>query len=92
MAKVYISGLPGAPTAVAIRRATWDCLGVTVKIGFDHTTDDFVLVCSGQGNMDFSEHPIKDPASAGGNGDIVFTTIGHGAGDAYTIFLELDVG
>ncbi len=90
VAKVDISGLTGAPTKVKINKVQYNCVGMAVKILFDHTADDTVLVLDGSGKFDFTEYGgLKDPASAGGTGDILFTTVGHTAGDSYTICLEI---
>lgn len=89
--KVDISTLPGAPTAVKIRRVVFACEGMSVKVAFDHTTDDTVLVLAGQGEFDFYPYGgLKDPASAGDTGDILFTTTGHTAADSYTILMEIE--
>lgn len=88
--KVDISTLPGAPTAVKINKVQYDVSGMQVRVLFDHTTDDTVLTLSGQGIMDFCDFGgLKDPASAGGTGDILFTTIGHSANDTYTVVLDI---
>jgi len=90
--KVDISGLQGAPTSVNIRKVWFNTSGMSVAILFDHDTDDKVLELQGGGSpfFDFTGFGgIKDPASTGGPGDILFTTTGHTAGDTYTIILEL---
>jgi hypothetical protein len=90
VAKVDISGLQGAPTKVKINKVWYNTSGMSVKIAFDHTTDDTVLILQGDGFMDFTSFGgMKDPASAGDTGDIVFTTNGHTAGDTYSIVLEV---
>jgi hypothetical protein len=89
--KVDISALDGAPTRVVITKLKWSCDGMQVKILFDHTTDDLVAILSGRGELDGdSDAPIKDPASAGDTGDILFTTAGHTAGDGYTVYMECE--
>jgi len=89
--KVNISGLIGAPTAVKILQIWWTTVGMSVKVLFDHTTDDVVAVLDGTGHMDLREFGIPDPASAGGTGDILFTTTGHTAGDTYFIVMEIGI-
>jgi hypothetical protein len=90
--KVDISGLVGAPTAVKINKVRYSIFGMSVKIAFNHTTPDTVLVLSGSGSMDFTSFGgIQDPKSTGGTGDIQFTTIGHAASDTYTIALEVGI-
>tara|TARA_Y100000310_G_scaffold157246_1_gene156619 strand:- start:3430 stop:3807 length:378 start_codon:yes stop_codon:yes gene_type:complete len=89
--KVDISGLPGSPTKVAIARAAWCCDGVKVKVGFDHTADDYVMICAGQHSMDMRDYGgVADPASTGETGDVIFTTVGATADDTYSILLELE--
>lgn len=91
VAKVDISGLTGAPTAVKILRVWYSVYGMSVSILFDHTTDDKVLVFQGDGCFDMRDFAgIADPASTGGTGDILFTTAGHTSGDTYTIILEVE--
>lgn len=90
VAKVDISGLTGAPTKVTIEEIWFDCVGMAVRILFDHTTDDQMLTLAGTGHWDFSSFGgINDPASAGGTGDILFTTVGHTSGDTYNIILKV---
>lgn len=88
--KVDISTLPGAPSAVKIEKVWYNTFGMAVKILFDHTTDDTGMVLQGDGYMDFTKFGgLKDPASTGGTGDILFTTVGHTLGDTYNIVLQL---
>lgn len=86
--KVDISTLPGAPTKVRISKMKWSVSGMVVKVYFDHTTDDLVSVLSGDGEI---SQPLEDPASAGGTGDILFTTIGAVANSSYMIEMEVEV-
>jgi hypothetical protein len=86
--KVDISTLPGAPTKVRISKLSWCVNGMTVKVYFDHTTDDLVAILSGDGSI---EVPLGDPTSAGGTGDILFTTVGAVANSSYQIVMELEV-
>jgi len=86
VAKVDISGLTGTPTKVTIKKLWWNCVGMAVRILFDHTTDDAVFLCAGDGHLCMKDSPgIADPASSGGTGDILFTTVGHTSGDMYSI-------
>jgi hypothetical protein len=88
--KVDISTLQGNPSKVKIEKIWYNTFGMAVKILFDHTTDDTVLVLQGDGCFDFTGFGgIKDPASAGDTGDIFFTTVGHTSGDTYSIVLQL---
>lgn len=88
--KIDISALPGAPTAVRITRVWYSIYGGSVRVLFDHDTDDTVLVLGGSGHLDFRCFGgIPDPASTGGTGDIRFTTVGTVANDTYTIVMEV---
>jgi hypothetical protein len=90
VAKVDISTLPGAPTKVKINKVMYSTFGMSVSVLFDHTADDRVLALQGDGCMDFcAVGGLQDPASAGGTGDILFTTNGASAGDTYTIVLDI---
>lgn len=98
--KVDKSGLlasDGAePASLDILKIQWNCDGMAVRVLWDHTTDDLALALSGVGSIDFTAtgapqgiirytEGIKDPRSAGGAGDILFTTVGHTSGDTYNI-------
>lgn len=86
--------------ALDIEAVRWNIQGFTsVRILWDHTTDDVALVLSGNGYEDFigpgSERDISvaplltDPRSAGGTGDILLTSIGAAANATYDITLWL---
>jgi hypothetical protein len=90
VSKVDISALSQSPLKVRINRIWYNTFGMAVKVIFDHTSDDTALVLQGDGQFDFSLfRGIPDPASAGGTGDILFTTVGHTSGDTYSIVMEL---
>jgi len=80
-----------------IEKVVWACDGMQVRILWDHTTDDLALALSGSGSLDFKDMAgtgrargaILDPRSAGGSGDILFTTSGHTSGDTYNVTLWL---
>lgn len=83
-----------------IEKISWACDGMTVRILWDHDTDDLGLVCAGTGSIDFkggkdsipglmNAGALRDPRSTGGTGDILFTTNGHSSGDSYSITLWL---
>lgn len=87
--KVDVSALTPACSTVSVEKVWYSTYGMAVKILFDATTDDVMLVLQGDGVFDFSEIAgIKDPKSAGYIGDILFTTVGHTSGDTYTIVLK----
>ena len=87
------------PSKLAIEAIRWNVQGYThVRILFDHTADDLVMTVAGSGQEDFvnggpsdfsGTQGLVDPASAGGTGDIVFTTAGTTAGNTYDITLWL---
>lgn len=90
VAKINISGLAGAPIKVKINKIWYDISGMAVEMSFDHDANDTVLVLGDQGFLDFTSFGgIQDPASTGGTGDVLFTTIGETANDTYTIIVEL---
>ncbi len=89
--KFDISAITGGPTKVKINRVSWSCSGMVVRVLFDHTTDDTVLILDDKGSFDFRDSGgLHDPASAGDTGDILFTTIGHTSGDTYCIDMEIE--
>lgn len=90
--KVDVSALAGAPTRVAIERIHYTTSGMAVRIEWDATTDVPAWLCAtdGDGTFDFSHFGgITNDAGTGVTGDVFFTTIGHTAGDTYTIILEM---
>jgi hypothetical protein len=81
------------PDTLSIVRVSWSIQGFTsVRILFDHTTDDVVFICAA-GNGYWEETmqggPIRDPDTTGGTGDILFTTAGAVSGATYTITLQV---
>jgi len=95
--KVDISTLTlpnGQPcTSTAIEEIKWDVQGFeAVKISWDHNTDDTAEVCSGQGTVSYQHLGyLFDPASTGGTGDVLFSTIGPTSGATYDITLVLQL-
>ncbi len=94
--KVDISDVFPDATKVKINKVMYSIAGMAVKISFDHTADDTVLVLSGDGQMDFCNKlcgvdpgGMTDPASAGGTGDILFSTLGADLNDTYTVILDI---
>lgn len=86
------------PASLDIEAIAWACDGMTVRIEWDHTTDDLAMAVSGRGYIDFrgkdldivpTDCRLKDPRSTGGTGDILFTTVGHTSGDTYNVTLWL---
>ena len=82
-----------------IEQVRWAIQGFTsVRILWDHTTDDVGLVLTGSGYDDFrgevgmrgyNTGALKDPRSSGGTGDILLTTNGGSSGATYDITLVL---
>lgn len=93
-----LSTLGIAPVALDIEKVRWNIQGMaSVRILWDHTTDDRALVLSGSGFDDFRGDDtdtnfvggLRDPVSAGGTGDILVTTDGAVSGGSYDITLWL---
>jgi hypothetical protein len=93
VAKVDLSAITDSsgrtPIAADIEFIEYDIQGYTsIRLHWDHTTDDTALQISGAGEMDFTPWGMhKDPRTAGGTGDLLLTTTGHSSGDTYTILL-----
>lgn len=91
--------LDGAEAAsLDIEKIKWNCVGMAVRVLWDHTTDDLATILDGSGEIDFkgggvgkvsSGDVLRDPRSAGGAGDVLFTTIGHSSGDTYQVTIWL---
>lgn len=74
--------------------AKWSCVGMQVKLLWDHNTDDLAMILDNQGEENFSApsagtggrfsgRKLADPRSTGGTGDVLLTTVGHSSGDTY---------
>lgn len=91
--KLDISGLTapsgGAPTSVTLLEARWAVNSFNyVVLEWDHTTNDEMLVCSGNDYASFEGMGgLHDPGSTGGTGDVVLTTDGGADGASYDITL-----
>ena len=88
------------PASLDIMQARWNIQGFTsVRILWDHTTDDVALVMTGSVYDDFTQlindtvfrntPGLADPRSAGATGDILLTTNGGASGSTYDITLWL---
>jgi hypothetical protein len=86
------------PDSLDILEARWNIQGfVSVRILWDHTTDDTALVLNGSGYDDFrgaesysrAKKGLADPRSAGDTGDLLLTTAGAVSGATYDITLRL---
>lgn len=93
--KVDVSTLTGfngqTPSEVLIEKIQYLLFGMQVQILWDADTDVLAveLVPDAGDCVDFREWPISNNAGTGKTGDIRFTTVGHTAGDSYTIILAL---
>lgn len=89
--KVDVSALNGAPAEVAITKVVFSTYGMAVKLYWDATTDTLALALPSDhcGEMDFGRQGIRNSAGSGKTGDILLSTIGHSAGDAYSITLYM---
>jgi hypothetical protein len=87
--KVDASTLAGAPAALAIQKIVFATQGMSVNILWDATTDvpAWVVPADQSASLDFGPNGILNNAGAGKTGDIMFTTVGHTAGDSYSIML-----
>ena len=75
--------------SLAIKRISWSTSGMSVRVLFDATTDDFAFQCpTDDANEMVFEPPLRNPVSSGATGDINLTTVGHTSGDAYAIQIE----
>lgn len=91
--KVDVSALSPAASTVKIMRIIFTTDGMAVQILFDATSNilAYSIAKDQTGTLDFSKFGgLKNNAGAGVTGDILFTTVGHGAGDSYSIILEMD--
>jgi hypothetical protein len=93
--KQAVSGLTKAKgdtvTNLRIDEIKWDVQGFTsVRLLWDHTTDDVAMIMSGKGSASF-EHVggLVDPRSTGGTGDLLLTSVGAVSGATYDIVVVL---
>jgi len=94
VSKLDISGLIGpngaAPSKVVLEEVNYNIVGFSsVQLFWDHTAnDEMVTLPTGSGYLDFRSVGGKvDPASAGGTGDVLLTTVGASATSTYDITL-----
>ena len=73
-----------------ITKIWFSTIGLSVKILWDASTDTLVteLPSGYQGDFDFTSFGGLVNTASSPTGDLRFTTVGHGAGDTYTIVLE----
>lgn len=81
------------PGRLVIERIEYSCEPFQVTLEFEHTTDDLIAVLLGNGVLDFAQgdeyQGFIDPASAGGTGDVVGTTLGIGANEGASFVFYL---
>lgn len=88
--KVDASALAGSPAKLKINQIWYNIAGMSVNVLWDATSDVPAVILSGDGHSDYRCFGgLINNAGAGVTGDIRFTTIGHTAGDTYTIILEV---
>tara|TARA_R110000787_G_scaffold107453_4_gene215361 strand:- start:7098 stop:7505 length:408 start_codon:yes stop_codon:yes gene_type:complete len=98
VAKIDVSALVSDPmtnaacTGVTIQKIYYSTIGMGVKIFFNATTN----VLAWQLNADWSDtldltdfSGIPNNSGSGKNGDILFTTVGHTAGDVYNVIMQV---
>jgi hypothetical protein len=94
--KVDVSALASyqgkACTSVAIQTVDAITIGMGLNMLWDATTD-VVILTMGENDFftfDFSRFGgLTNNAGAGKTGDILFTTVGAGSGDKYTVVMEV---
>ena len=94
--KVDVSALSANPAGgaacaeVRINKIWFSTIGLSVKILFDASTDTLAIELppNYSDTIDFSSFGGLVNTASSPTGDIMFTTVGHGAGDTYSIVLE----
>lgn len=79
-----------AASAFWIERIDYATSGMAVRILWDATTDvmAWAIPQDVMGTMVF-EPPLVSDAGSGVTGDVLLTTVGHTAGDSYSLILRL---
>ena len=81
-----------ACTEVKIQRIYWACIGMSVRLDFDASTNVLAvgLPADSTGDEYYDNFTgIPNNAGSGKTGDILFTTTGASANDTYMVILEL---
>lgn len=86
------NSLGAVPTKLKVVDIAWVIQGFTsVRLLWDHTTDDVIALLAGSGRRDHSKvSGLQDPASAGGDGSLLLTTNGGASGATYDITVVLE--
>lgn len=90
--KVDVSALSGAPAEVRIDKIEFATAGMGVDILWDASTPALAahLPADRTGTLDFCDiGGLVNTNASGWTGDIKFTTVGHTAGDRYTVILHM---
>lgn len=88
--KVDVSTLSGAPTRVRVERIRYSVAGMVARLLWDADTDVTMVDLQGDGVLDCTGFGgLINNAGTGVTGDINLTTVGHTAGDSYSIILEM---
>lgn len=90
--KVDVSALNGAPSRVRLEKIIYSTAGMGVDLLWDATADVLAwhLPADTTDTIDFCEiGGIQNNAGTGITGDLLLTTVGHTAGDRYTIVLHM---
>ena len=87
---IMVAGDGAEPAALDLVEIRWAIQGFTsVRLLWDHSTDDVCCVLSGNGYENFARTGgggVKaDPISSGGTGDVLLTTAGGASGSTYDI-------
>lgn len=88
------------PASLDIEQVRWAIQGFSsVRLLWDHTTDDTAMCLTGSGYEDFrgergmegnrTPKGLADPRSSGGAGDLLLTSVGGASGATYDITLWL---
>lgn len=83
----------GPPGQIRIDDITWTTSpGLEIlKLSWDLATDEVIEILSGQGFIDYRNTGGKSPGTAPATateGDVLLSTVGGAAGDAYSILLN----
>jgi hypothetical protein len=88
--KVDVSALTDAPSRVTIEKIHYSVSGMVARLLWDADTDLTIVDLQGDGCLNCRAFGgLRNNAGAGVTGDILLTTVGHTAGDSYSIILEM---
>ena len=75
------------PGRLALEEIRWAVQGfASIRLDWDHTTDDELMTLSGNGYEDFrASGRVVDPNTSGGTGDVLLTTNSNASGNTYDI-------